>query len=854
MSHQMIKWDFFIAHAGSDKEIAKQFYDGLQNHSQVFLDSKSLILGDDWDIALSKAQKQSLITVVLISSKTGAAYYQREEIAAAIAYARKNPNGHRIIPIYLDDECRESNEIPYGLRLKHSLIISENCTIQTAISKLIEVLKFLKNVDKKISDQDLSSSSVAKNELLKVFDVPFRENPLFTGRDEELQKLRERLISGKKAALTQAIRGLGGIGKTQLAVKYAYLYQYEYEHVFWVQLSNKFSKSDEGSIAEETEPKLQIVNSYVELCQKLRVPFDDSQPQTAIYAFQQWMEQNPNWLLIFDNADDPKLLKSFLPPQPQGHIILTSRAHTFDSLGILKPIEVEKLPLNEATDFLIERIARELEDSEKDFAEQLAKELDGLPLALEQAGAYIHESSLTFKRYLENYQRSKLDLLAKQKPVLGEYPKSVQTTWSMNFEAIRQQSEATADLLRFSAFLAPDAIPHELIAEGASFLGDSIHKFIRQFEDPMLAVVELLQPLANYSLINLAPGEEEFSIHRLVQEVMKAEVRSENEEQKWIVRVVNAMNAIYPHPDFSNWSTCRRFTLQCLVATGYIEQLKIETEYSGELLCKYGRFLCDIGEYLEANSLFLQALEICHSVLEEDHPLFGTSLNDLASTYMIQGRFTDAKPLLLQAIKIRRSVFGENHTSYAQSIHDLAYLYFCQKRCVDAEELYLQAIDIYRSVLGENHHYFAASLHNLARVYISQKRYAEAEQFFLQAMEIRRTALGERHPDFALSLNDLAVYYKSQGRFSDAEELYLQAKDIYQTVLGITHPHFAVTINNLANLFMDQGRYDEAAQNYLQTINILKLTFGPEHPDTKIVIKNYEQLKEKQSGCDKQAQ
>lgn len=177
-----------------------------------------------------------------------------------------------------------------------------------------------------------------------------------------------------------------------------------------------------------------------------------------------WMEQNPNWLLIFDNADDPKILKSFLPSQPQGHILLTSRVHSYASLGILKPIEVEKLTLNEATTFLIERVARELDETEKICAEELAKEIDGLPLALEQAGAYIYETSITFKRYLENYRRSKLVLLETQKPIIGDYPDSVQTTWSMNFEAIKQESEASADLLRFCAFLAPDAIPYELIA------------------------------------------------------------------------------------------------------------------------------------------------------------------------------------------------------------------------------------------------------------------------------------------------------------------------------------------------------------------------------------------------------
>ena len=588
----------------------------------------------------------------------------------------------------------------------------------------------------------------------KTFDVPFSENLLFKGRETELQTLRERLTSGGKAAVTQAIRGLGGIGKTQLAVQYAYQYQDEYEHVFWVQLSNELSEDEEGALPEDTEPTLPVTNSYVENCQKLRVPFDETQPQTAVLAFKRWMEQNFNWLLIFDNADDPKILKPFLPQQSQGHILLTSRAHSFASLGILKPIEVETLPLDKATEFLIDRVARELEESEQEFAAELAKEIDGLPLALEQAGAYIHEKSINFERYLNNYRQSKLELLEKQKPVMGDYPESVQTTWSMNFEAIKEQSEAAADLFRFCAYLAPDAIPYELIAEGASFLGDSIQELVNQSEDPMLAVVELLQPLANYSLIKITPGEEEFSIHRLVQEVMKAEVPSQDEESIWVECVVNAVNQIYPWPEYSNWQECRRLSSQILVASDYVKHSKIETENSGDLLSKQGRYFYDVGEYKEA------------------------------------------EPLYLEAMGIRRTVVGENHPSFATSLNNLAGLYKSQERSAEAEPLYLQAMEICRAVLGENHPAFATSLNNLASLYESQGRFEEAEPLHLQALEIRRTALGENHPSFATSLNNLAFLYKSQERYEEAEPLYLQAMEILDSTLGSEHPSTKIVCKN----------------------------------------------------------
>ncbi|QDV50833.1 hypothetical protein Enr17x_28780 [Gimesia fumaroli] len=135
-------------------------------------------------------------------------------------------------------------------------------------------------------------------------------NPAFTGRKNELNEIRTRLTSGGRTALTQAIRGLGGIGKTQIAAEYAYRYQAEYEYVFWVQLTD-----DQDS--KPVDPSLLLLNSYAGYCEKLKIPFDDTKAETTVPAFKQWMEQHQNWLLIFDNADQPDCLAPFLPMQSQ---------------------------------------------------------------------------------------------------------------------------------------------------------------------------------------------------------------------------------------------------------------------------------------------------------------------------------------------------------------------------------------------------------------------------------------------------------------------------------------------------------------------------------------------------------
>jgi hypothetical protein len=143
MPEERYKWDFFLAHAGADLAAAERLYALLEPHSKVFLDSRCLMLGDDWDQELAAAQSNSLVSVVLVSPRTDDAYYQREEIAAAIDMARKNREAHRVVPVYLDDALSDRSGIPYGLRLKHGLSVADAGDFQSVALRLIDLLEKL---------------------------------------------------------------------------------------------------------------------------------------------------------------------------------------------------------------------------------------------------------------------------------------------------------------------------------------------------------------------------------------------------------------------------------------------------------------------------------------------------------------------------------------------------------------------------------------------------------------------------------------------------------------------------------------------------------------------------------------
>src|SRR3990170_1038191 len=193
-----------------------------------------------------------------------------------------------------------------------------------------------------------------------LWNVPYPRNPFFTGREEVLEQLRKVLATSKTAALSQpqAICGLGGIGKTQTAVEYAYRYRDKYDTVLWAK----------GDSVES------LISDFVAISSWLNLPDKDAKDQNlAVVAVKRWLESNNGWLLIFDNADDPKIIEDFIPPNPKGHILLTSRAQVFDNLGITNPLELDKMLPDEAKQFLIKRTGRSnLDPVETNAIKQLA--------------------------------------------------------------------------------------------------------------------------------------------------------------------------------------------------------------------------------------------------------------------------------------------------------------------------------------------------------------------------------------------------------------------------------------------------------------------------------------------------
>lgn len=281
----------------------------------------------------------------------------------------------------------------------------------------------------------------------------------------------------------------------------------------------------------------------------------------------------------------------------------------------------------------------------------------------------------------------------------------------------------------------------------------------------------------------------------------------------------------------------------------YVQARDISKKVGGEEHPQYATSLNNlamlyraVGEYARAELLVVQSRNIKKKVLGEEHPSYATSLSNLAGLYELMGEYDMAELPYLQARDIWKKVLGETHPDYARSLNNLAMLYKSIGEYARAEQLYQQAREIWKKVLGAEHPDYATSLNNLAGLYSLMGEYAQAEPLYAVSRDILKKVVGEEHPDYAGSLNGLALLYVSMGEYVRAEPLYLQAREIRKKVLGEAHPSYATSLNNLANLYWAMGDYSRAEPLYVQAHDIWKKVLGEEHPKYATSLNNLANL------------
>lgn len=596
------------------------------------------------------------------------------------------------------------------------------------------------------------------------WQVPFVRNPFFTGREDILDRLHSLLTQpSSAAALTQsyALHGLGGIGKTQLAVEYAYRYRHEYEAVFWVQ----------------AETRAALISSFVALADLLALPEKaEEDQQKLVAAVLRWLNRHKGWLLIFDNVEDLSLLKPFLPATGQGALLLTTRLPTLGSLALT--LELPPLSREEGVQLLLRRARRDHPSSSPEHpeaelltaAQTLVDLMDGLPLALDQAGAYIERTGYCLIDYLSMYQQNQLQFL-NDRHEMADHPHSVVKTFLFSFQRLAQVNAAAADLLRICAFLAPDAIPEELFRRGAAALGPSLEQVVTDPFQFNLALGEAFY----YSLLHRQPEHQTISLHRLVQVVLR-ESMDKTTARLWTSRAAAAIAAcVASERDRHIGEHDGRYVLHARVLLEHVRQWDTWEERALLIPIWYylGLMAEQYGQTTEARDAYLQGLELARDL---SHPLEAALLVHIG--YMISDLGDDQEAL----------GYLEQGAQRARQVQDNASLSFAllqQGQIQDDVGNYQQADAIYQEGL-------AIALH--------MQDWAMASAF-VQNRGLQALRRGEYEQAALLYHKGLAYAQKSQ-------QLRRQS----------------ALLRNLGMLAIEQQQYDQALTYSLESLRLARQT------------------------------
>ena len=642
--------------------------------------------------------------------------------------------------------------------------------------------------------------------LPAVWNVPFQRNPNFTGREEILTELREQFGASAK----QIIHGMGGVGKSQIANEYCYRNAGDYDVVWWLRAENASSlATDYASLAGQ---------------KALNLPERGEQElEVIIKAVRDELNHRNKWLLIFDNTCDYESISSYLPQASSGHILITTQNPDWRQIGVLRKIETWTRP--ESITFLKHRTGQ---DHDKD-AGALADALGDLPLALEQAGAYIENSGVSIAKYLELYN-SRRAALRKDESAPHDHPESVDVTFTLSIEKAREREPLAVTVLNFCSVVAPDMIPKKLLAACGEHLSQEDGGGLQD----ELILNRAIAALRKYSLLSVEP--EHVSIHRLVQPVAQ-ERAGEDEIARYRTVMLKVLREQFPTEGYVNpvcWPECEQLL-------AHAEKIAVECEPSEEtatLLNSMGSYYYGRAFYAKAEPLYRRALRILEEQLGGEHPNVATSLNNLAALLREQGKYAEAEPLYRRALKIWEEQFGGEHPDVASILNNLALLLKTQGKYAEAEPLFRRALKIDEKALGTDHPDVATDLNNLAALLREQGKYTEAEQLFLRSLKILEEQLGGEHPNVATSLNNLAGLLYTQGKYVEAEPLYRWALKIREEQLGSENPDVAQSLNNLASLLRAQGKYGEAEPLYRRALKIREEQLGSEHPDVAGSLNN----------------
>jgi tetratricopeptide (TPR) repeat protein len=649
----------------------------------------------------------------------------------------------------------------------------------------------------------------ALHDLLPAVDVHKPNNlpypslgTLFKGREAFLETLGGTLgaANGKAVGVVapHALHGLGGVGKTRAAVEFGWRHEGQFSALLFVSADSPASLNT--NLAN-------LVGPLVLNLTEVQAVTDD---QVRIAAALRWLETHPGWFLILDNVDTEEAAReaeALLPRLRQGHVVITSRLSDWGA-GV-EPLDLDVLDETSARDFLLERTQgkRKTAPTDPDDARALAKLLDGLALALEQAGAYIAATRCGLADYHRRWQAGEARVREWFDERRMKYPKSVATTWETTRE---QLAPASRTLLEILAWLAPEPIPEFLFTGAAT----------RPILESALGDEEVEIPLAELDRFSMLDRVQEgdswmYEVHRLVQEVTRQQLAPETRGDRLDQALALVDKAAVGAPqDVRTWPTWTPLAPHVDTLAQHADQAG-RFQPTARLMNQLGVYYATRSRFGLAEPLYRRALAIDEASYGPDHPTVAIDLNNLALLLRATNRLAEAEPLYRRVVKIFETSLGQDHPNVATALNNLALLLRATNRLAKAEPLFRRVVKIFETSLGQDHPNVATALNNLALLLQATNRLAEAEPLFRRALAIDEASYGPDHPTVAIRLNNLAGLLQATNRLAEAEPLFRRVVKIlieFQRRTGHTHPNFQTVLGNYRVCLQEQGLNEDQIQ------------------------------------------